>query len=620
MPSHIALPGAARPRPRFRVNGSNWRWVKKGSTLLFALFASALTIYYLIHNDSVWRPTGPILQETLVTPANISSGERKFVIVLPVDDSSPDLCKVVSSAVALGYPAPVIVNWKKDFHTEADGIGPSQLGKITGTLNYLQWATGDVVSEEEKLGEDDLVLMLDAHDIWLQLPPSVMMHRYYSSNERANRRIAEEYGFFDKELMQQTIIAAAQKGCIAPRDKISNLYCNDVPDSTLPENVFGFFTDYTVSRYKYMRPKYVNSGSFMGPAGDMRRYFQRVKDRMDQDLLEVRSAEDLAGDQGIFAEVFGEQELWRRQIKQDDFAGDNPGKEAAVSARDEFEYHVGLDYTQELFYPTCYSDYGGAFVSLDDPSSIAKESSQAGVSPPRVGGVPSDISKAEVPFSQLDDHEGGWGDVSLFVDFWTTSVPVAIHHNAWRDGLKARRSTWWDKTWYFPQLRNLLEAHMTANTTTPLASITADDGNLEVWSYGAKTKGSASLLFGKNKDTKAWELRSTDWDTICKASNEVETESRWYDETIVCRQLCLRDLCDLRLLTIEIRDTLAEMAKNLRYNLNVCQNFLADVSAQGMSALGRDRLYLHASRPGRRVFLAAGLGDGLRRRDLRGAV
>lgn len=544
MPSHIALPGAARPRPRFRVNGSNWRWVKKGSTLLFALFASALTIYYLvcsllpieaqtdhqIHNDSVWRPTGPILQETLVTPANISSGERKFVIVLPVDDSSPDLCKVVSSAVALGYPAPVIVNWKKDFHTEADGIGPSQLGKITGTLNYLQWATGDLVSEEEKLGEDDLVLMLDAHDIWLQLPPSVMMHRYYSSNERANRRIAEEYGFFDKELMQQTIIAAAQKGCIAPRDKISNLYCNDVPDSTLPENVFGFFTDYTVSRYKYMRPKYVNSGSFMGPAGDMRRYFQRVKDRMDQDLLEVRSAEDLAGDQGIFAEVFGEQELWRRQIKQDDFAGDNPGKEAAISARDEFEYHVGLDYTQELFYPTCYSDYGGAFVSLDDPSSIAKESSQAGVSPPRVGGVPSDISKAEAPFSQLDDHEGGWGDVSLFVDFWTTSVPVAIHHNAWRDGLKARRSTWWDKTWYFPQLRNLLEAHMTANTTTPLASITADDGNLEVWSYGAKTKGSASLLFGKNKDTKAWELRSTDWDTICKASNEAETESRWYDE------------------------------------------------------------------------------------------
>ncbi|KAF5673851.1 hypothetical protein FHETE_3238 [Fusarium heterosporum] len=513
MPSHISLPGAARPRHRFRVNGSNWR---------------------LIVNHSVWQATGPILHDHKVSPASLSPGERKFVIVLPVDDSSPDLCKVVSSAVALGYPAPVIVNWKKEFHTDADGIGPSQLGKITGTLNYLQWATGNEVSEDEKLGEDDLVLMLDAHDIWLQLPPSVMMHRYYSSNERANRRIAKEYGFFDRDTMQQTIVVAAQKGCIAPRDKISNLYCHDVPDSTLPEDVFGFFTDYTVSKYKYMRPKYVNSGSFMGPAGDMRRYFQRVKDRMDQDLLEVRSSEDLAGDQGIFAEIFGEQELWRRQVKQEDFAGDNPGKQAALSARDEFEYHVGLDYTQELFYPTCYSDYGGSFVALDDPTSIAKQSSEAGVSPPRIDSVPGDIAVAEAPFAQLNDgseQTSSWGGVALYVDFWTTSIPVAIHHNAWKNGLKSRRTTWWDKTWYFPQLRNLLEAQMTSNNTTPLASIAANDGNLEVWSYGAKTRGSASLLFGKDKNTKAWQLRATDWDTICKSSNEADEEkTRWYDE------------------------------------------------------------------------------------------
>ncbi|CAG7563805.1 unnamed protein product [Fusarium equiseti] len=523
MASHIALPGAARPRQRYRVNGSNWRWIKKGFTLLFAFVVATFLLYRLIFNDSVWRPNGPILEDTRITPANISSGDRKFVIVLPVDDSSPDLCKVVSSAVALGYPAPVIVNWKKDFHTDADGIGPSQLGKITGTLNYLQWATGDEVSEDEKLGEDDLVLMLDAHDIWLQLPPSVLLSRYYASNERANKRIAEEYGFFDKDLMQQTIIAAAQKGCIAPRDKISNLYCHDIPDSTLPENVFGFLTDFSIGRYKYVRPKYVNSGSFMGPAGDMRRYFQRVKDRMDQDLLEVRSAEDLAGDQGIFAEVFGEQELWRQHVHEDDFAADNPGKEAAMSARHEFEYHVGLDYAQELFYPTCYSETGGYFVALDDASSISEHSSKAGVSPPRISGVPNDISAAEAPLAQLD-NDGSWGDVSLYVDFWTTSVPVAIHHNAWRDGLKSRRTEWWDKTWYFPHLRNLLEAHMSANNTAPLASIT---DTLNVWSYGAKDKGSASLLFGKNKESKAWQLRSTDWNTVCQASNE---ETHWYDE------------------------------------------------------------------------------------------
>lgn len=124
-------------------------------------------------NNRVWTTYKPIQADTTLNAEKISAGERKFVIVLPVDDSSPDLCKVVSSAVALGYPVPVIVNWKKDFDTDADGIRPSQLGKITGTLNYLQWVTSDNATEDDKLGEDDLVLMLDAHDIWLQLPPSV---------------------------------------------------------------------------------------------------------------------------------------------------------------------------------------------------------------------------------------------------------------------------------------------------------------------------------------------------------------------------------------------------------------------------------------------------------------
>ncbi|KAM5347835.1 hypothetical protein ACJ41O_007659 [Fusarium nematophilum] len=490
-------------------------------------------------NDHVWTSYRPTQADPTLKAQEIAPGERRLVIVLPVDDSSPDLCKVVSSMVALGYPSPVLVNWKKDFHTDADGIGPSQLGKITGTLNYLQWATSDDATGDDRLAEDDLVLMLDAHDVWLQLPPSVLLHRYYKTNERANERLADEYSFFDRDVMQQTVVISAQKGCVAPRDKISDLHCKDIPESTLPTNVFGFLTDYKVGRWKYVRPRFVNSGSFMGPAGDMRRYFQRVKDRMDQDLLEIWSSEDLAGDQGIFAEVFGEQELWRRQVQEHDFADDNAGKQAAVSARDEFEYHLGLDYTQELFYPTCYSEKGGYFVPLDDVNAVEKESGELGVSPPRVRGVPGDIQEAEAPLARLMDDETEmddrtWGQVPLYVDFWTTSIPVAIHHNAWRDGLKSRRSTWWDKTWYFPYLRSLLEAQLHSNATSapppPLVTLDArDGGRLQVWPYGARS--APSMLFGKSKATKSWELRATDFDTVCRNSNETaEAESRWYDE------------------------------------------------------------------------------------------
>ncbi|RSL81940.1 hypothetical protein CDV31_016984 [Fusarium ambrosium] len=485
-------------------------------------------------DDRTWHLQSPVQFDPYLESQSIFAGQRKFVIVLPVDDSSHDLCKVVSSIVALGYPAPVIVNWKRDFHTDTEGIGPSQLGKITGTLDFLEWATGQDAPDQDRLGDDDLVLMLDAHDIWMQLPPSVLLYRYFSSNQRANKRLMDKYGF-DKNVIEQTIVFSAQKGCIAPRDKISNLYCYDVPDSTLPPYVFGFLTDYKIGRWKFMRPKFVNSGSFLGPAGDMRRCFQRAKGKMDRDFIEISSREDLAGDQGIFAEVFGEQELWRKRARLDELADDDAVKTTAIWSQNEFEYHIGLDYTQELFYPTCYSEEGGYFVPIDNSSVMEKESSNAGVSPPRIRSIPADISKADFPLAKLSgtpDKDLTWGKVPLYVDFWTTAIPVAIHHNAWRHGLKSRRTKWWDKTWYFPYLRDLLEVQMYANrTTTPLATLDAKNGSLKIRPYHGEGEPKASLLFGKNKETRSQQLRAADWNTVCSNSNATaEAEAHWYDE------------------------------------------------------------------------------------------
>ncbi|KAJ4189455.1 hypothetical protein NW767_011647 [Fusarium falciforme] len=477
--------------------------------------------------DRTWHPRSPILLDSPSLQSEIlPAGERKLAIILPVDDSSHDLCKVVSRIIALGYPPPILVNWKRDFHTDTDGIGPSQLAKITGTLSYLEWAMSQ--DAPERLGDSDLVLMLDGHDIWMQLPPSVLLYRYFKTNQQANKRLIDRYGF-NKGLLQ-TIIISAQKGCVAPRDTISNLYCQDLPESPLPPNVFGFFTDYKIGRWKYTRPKFVNSGSFIGPIGDMRRYFQRVKDKMDRDLDEISSSKDLGGDQGIFAEVFGEQELWRQHI--------SGTKAAVIPSPSELEYHLGLDYTQELFYPTCYSEEDGYFVPIDNPSAIERESSKAGVSPPRIWGIPTDIYReADNPLAKLSDaskKDLTWGEVPLYIDFWTTAIPVAIHHNAWRNGLKNRRITWWDKTWYFPYLRDLLKVQMQANgTIEPLATLDAKNGSLQIWPYG-EGGPKASLLFGRNKETKRWQLQPADWNTVCRSNSnataEAEAEAHWYDE------------------------------------------------------------------------------------------
>lgn len=424
------------------------------------------------------------------------------------------------------------MNWA-DLSTEEDEAVPSHLRKITGVLDFLNWATADDAAEADKLGEDDLVLMLDAHDVWLQLPPSVLIERYFATNERANQRPLHDHPHLSSERPLQTIIASSQKRCNAPRNIFSDLNCNSVPESPLPDNVYGFFTDSVFADAHYDRPRYLNSGSFMGPAGDMRAYFQRVNDRMTEYLAQVQKEDDLSGDQGIFAEIWGEQEVFRNEQAALSASSEENEKDS-IRLRDEsseFEYHLGLDYTQGLFYPTCWSEHGGSFVPLEDSSLVTQASSKAGVTPPRINDLPTDIRRADAPLSLLSDSTTSWSSVPLFVDFWTTSIPVAIHHNAWKDGLKSRRKTWWDRTWFFPFLRELLEARMVMqggrNGSVPVAELGARNGSLLVWPYPAVEGARAAILFGRER------LRSANWEMVCENTDEEDGVGlRWYEEVL----------------------------------------------------------------------------------------
>jgi len=426
------------------------------------------------------------------------------------------------------------VNWKDETAVQTGGETRSHLTKITGVLEYLQWATDGNNTKDGKLEEDDLVLMLDAYDIWMQLPPSVLIKRYFAANAQADQRLAMESGFaFDTHFPRQTILASSQKRCYAPRNSLSDLHCRDLPTSPLPENIFGFFTDSMLSKYQYARPRYLNSGSFMGPAGDMRKYFQRVSDRMNKHLERNPSSDELSGDQGIFAEIFGEQEVGRRKAMTNNAVDTLHPRQNA----EDTEFHLGLDYTQELFYATCYSETSGSFVRLSDSESMVRDSAQAGVTPPRIDSSPGDIALAPKPFAMLQDspaRKQSWATVPLYADFWTTSIPVGMHHNAWRDGLKDRQQTWWDRTWYFPFLREMLDLRMSVNVSSiePIAKLGAVETNhtLTVWPCQTKDPPSAALLFGASENGTS-HLRTADWATVCQSRDPADEEDQpWYDE------------------------------------------------------------------------------------------
>ncbi|KAH7018944.1 hypothetical protein EDB80DRAFT_745995 [Ilyonectria destructans] len=432
--------------------------------------------------------------------------QRRFVIIILASKPSPDLCKLISSAISLGYPSPIL---------------------ISSTLEYLDQVILPDANKGDRLHNNDLVLVVDAYDVRFQLPLSILLYRYHESNRNANARLARQWGASSDSIpMKQTIVVSAQKRCYPTAKASSNLHCDILPASDLSPDIYSAKTDSNAKDYHYVRPRFLNSGSFMGSVGDMKKYFRRVKDGLEKGF-----AADLSfpGDQGIFGEIFGEQEVWR-QWRRGLVLSNSEG--TALIQRD-FEYHVGLDYSQNPFLPTVYEEDDGRFVSLNNKSDTERHYSTLDISSVRLLGVSKDLATAKNPLADLPAGNSSngvdWGEMPLYADFFTTAVPVGLHHNAWRNGLKGRRIWWWDQTWYFPYLRQLLKLRFKPGKLRPLARLPAGQGHLEYLAPISDAKEKKPRLF-KRADMKTG-LSEVELDTICQYGNTTEDpEGHWYDE------------------------------------------------------------------------------------------
>ncbi|KFA55669.1 hypothetical protein S40293_05266 [Stachybotrys chartarum IBT 40293] len=495
------------------------------------------------------QPQDPVLDHDESTssrhdidPEKTPAGDRRFVVVVPADDPNPDLCKVVTSAIALGYPSPVVLNWGKDFNKHGKDFGSSHLGKITGTLEYLEEMTRSDADDGDRLSDDDLVLVVDAYDVWFQLPPEVMLRRYHAQNQEADRRLEAQWPGSSpvEQTMRQSIIVSTQKRCWpTPKDSPSRLHCHALPESPLRRDLYGPGTDTRslLNPWHDYRPRFLNSGTILGPAGDMRRYFRRVKEKMDRTL--AANGGRLASDQGVFAEVLGEQEIWRtwrRDRAYNSSSGVSP-EEAVMMAGADFEFGVGLDYSQQMSLPTNYEEHDGQFVLLKDEDRIEQLSHRLGISPKRLSGVPSDLALAHNPLRDVaaaGEAVGGWDAMPVYADFFTTAVPVILHHNAYRLGRKYRRTQWWSQTWFFPHLRALLELRLNARgeAPRPLATLPArGGGSLTYWAPASDATKKHPRVFEADEVAGGQGLAELEFGELCRWPTEDEGSWRhWYDE------------------------------------------------------------------------------------------
>jgi hypothetical protein len=447
--------------------------------------------------------------------------DRRLVVLTPANKGDPNLCKFMVSAIALGYPSPIIINWGRDPFEFSKWEGGPNLSKISGIMRYLDAVLHPKAHPDEALHKDDIVIIADAFDVWFQLPPEVLLKRYHQINARAIDRLRQQWPYEEKMPMQQDIVLACAKKCWPGLEAHVNLHCDELPESPLPKDLYGPGTDvFNVHNFQKTRPRYINGGVYVGAAGALRRMFRRAYDKVDSG---TSKGIHLFSEQGVTGEILGEQEMWRNwrrahKLEESDAIG--------LIERD-YEYHMGLDYSRELSYATVHSEPDGAIIALSNKSGIAEYSTKLGISPIRVKGVPKDVKALPNPLKGLPNATT-WENMPLYTDFYTDTVPALLHHNAAAGGMKKRREWWWDQTWFFPHLRDLLARQLVPGELKPLAEVQTPTRNITYWAPGAdEFRRRPRLLLDKAFEP----LKEVQFDDVCRPPDEyIYVERHWWDE------------------------------------------------------------------------------------------
>ncbi|KAF5530868.1 hypothetical protein FNAPI_13452 [Fusarium napiforme] len=128
--------------------------------------------------------------------AKLPSKDRRLSIVLSANMQSHHECAGIGSK-----------GWK----------GGSHLAKITGTLGYLDSVSKPDTPDENRLEENDIVVLADSYDVWFQLPPEILLKRYHEANRQADHRLASQWNGRGKPPMEQTIINQPKRNASFPR-------------------------------------------------------------------------------------------------------------------------------------------------------------------------------------------------------------------------------------------------------------------------------------------------------------------------------------------------------------------------------------------------------------------
>ncbi|KAL9081333.1 MAG: hypothetical protein Q9159_007355 [Coniocarpon cinnabarinum] len=400
-------------------------------------------------------------------------------LLLPASNPDVNLCKLLLGASLLGYPTPVLAAWKDDYTREGILGGGSHLAKVSKVLEYLQ----SLPPEQD----NDLVVMMDAYDIWLQLPKSVLIDRYYELRDAQRSRMVESLGkqTVEEYHLEPLVMFGAGKRC-AP-NLPHTVACFSLESSPLPDDLYGPNTDTIIGRnYWYSnKQRYLNSGFIMSPVAAMRRIFEEawhlIQNHPDMDPLDDGGhGSDFiyhGSDQSIFAAMYGRQGWAREKLRLQHSPDAKPGTshimgthidnilkpsfhheevDLDVSHGNPWEFGIFLDFFSDIGHQTVNSEEDARWMSYDpstwrphdDPTFSERTAFDCPVRLPET--LPGDVLHANVPglenIAEMASH-------SLYTHLCLSRVPIIVHHN----GIKERREWEWPKMWYQPNASAMMD-------------------------------------------------------------------------------------------------------------------------------------------------------------------
>ncbi|KAL8719653.1 MAG: hypothetical protein Q9225_003375 [Loekoesia sp. 1 TL-2023] len=506
-----------------------------------------------LHNDFESPLLAPPTKDDNTTaPMGLQKTNPSFHLLVPATESNSNLCKTLMSSFVLAYPPPTLINYGKKFDEESWDKG-SHTGKIRGVYDYL--------SDKKKVADEDMVLIIDGYDVWFQLPPAIMIKRYHGLINEANDRLRRRYGTELKKTegeggatemgpkYSQTVVFGADKLCW-PNPQLDPA-CAAVPYSTLPKDVYGPLTDSDPAGF-LNRPRFLNSGTVMGPVKDVRAIYEVAVEKVEKDHRGIM------GDQFVFAEIFGEQEYQREMQRQSTQGAGGRwyewlsnalgGSDSPLSANQtiknmtvvpgrRYEFGIGLDYESKMFQTMTHSANDIEFITYNDSAVfplILEKHPKLKASP---FALPIDIQMAHGPLwysspgnHSLDPKDGlllphsdklddlperlDWFEVPLATNLYSPSVPPLIHIN----GDKSPLTDWWPSMWYHPYGRALIRRYIRSTQTRKAAQAAAAGG--QTWWDSRGGRG------GIWTDNGVW----MSWGEVCKKTEDEvfqDGKGRW---------------------------------------------------------------------------------------------